>query len=188
MIIKQNKQIFDCKGTFMYNNARHLQLYYAVPCMGCVINPLNIRLHPNDLSYIIQHADVSVVFIFFCDFFFVCPEFVSHKQNKANKKKSKHTKTIQTVFTFKKDRFIFVDEILLAEMEKLDRCVFRNVTKIVICGKNMQVKPQKKNSENVFFFVSVEQKKKHKKNIYISINSPTGQVQLYQTQLILKTL
>eukprot|EP01084_Bolivina_argentea_P110920 198001_1 len=43
-------------STFMWNNARHLELYYSVPCMGSVLHPINIRLHPRELGYIISHA------------------------------------------------------------------------------------------------------------------------------------
>ena len=32
------------------------QAYHAVPCMGCVVHPLNIRLGPKDLAYIIGDA------------------------------------------------------------------------------------------------------------------------------------
>ncbi len=50
-------------STFMWNTARHLQLYYCVPCMGSVLHPINIRLHPNELAYIIQHAQPRILFI-----------------------------------------------------------------------------------------------------------------------------
>jgi len=50
-------------STFMWNTARHLQLYYSVPCMGSVLHPINIRLHPKELTYIVEHAQPSVVFI-----------------------------------------------------------------------------------------------------------------------------
>jgi len=33
-------------GTFMWNNAEHLEAYLAVPSMGAVLHTLNIRLAP----------------------------------------------------------------------------------------------------------------------------------------------
>eukprot|EP01084_Bolivina_argentea_P017583 32827_1 len=44
----QNKlglNIGDCCGSFMYNNSRHISLYYTIPCMGSILHTLNIRLH-----------------------------------------------------------------------------------------------------------------------------------------------
>ena len=34
----------DRVGTFAWNNQRHFELYFAVPCMGAVLHTLNIRL------------------------------------------------------------------------------------------------------------------------------------------------
>src|SRR5690349_20738054 len=43
-------------GTFMWNNAEHLQAYLAVPAMGAVLHTLNLRLFPEQLTYITNHA------------------------------------------------------------------------------------------------------------------------------------
>ncbi len=53
----------DRIASFMWNNYRHLELYQAVPSMGCVLHTLNIRLSPHDLEYIINHAADRVIFI-----------------------------------------------------------------------------------------------------------------------------
>lgn len=53
----------DRIGTFMFNNARHLLIAYSVPCMGAVFHGINFRLHPNELEYIITHANDKVIFI-----------------------------------------------------------------------------------------------------------------------------
>ena len=53
----------DRVATFAWNNARHLELYFAVPCMGAVIHPLNLRLPGDQLAYIVQHADDQIVFV-----------------------------------------------------------------------------------------------------------------------------
>eukprot|EP01084_Bolivina_argentea_P279267 477417_1 len=50
-------------STFMWNSTRHLQLYYTVPCMGSVLHPINIRLHPKELGYIVSHAQPTILFI-----------------------------------------------------------------------------------------------------------------------------
>ena len=49
-------------ATFAWNNARHLELYFAAPCTGRVLHTLNIRLFPEQLTYIVNHADDEVIF------------------------------------------------------------------------------------------------------------------------------
>ena len=51
-------------ATFAWNTARHLELYFAAPCTGRVLHTLNIRLFPEQLTYIVNHADDEVIF---CD-------------------------------------------------------------------------------------------------------------------------
>jgi fatty-acyl-CoA synthase len=48
-------------GTFMWNNQEHLEAYLAVPAMGAVLHTLNVRLFPDQLAYIIDHAQDLVV-------------------------------------------------------------------------------------------------------------------------------
>src|SRR3954454_15399090 len=50
-------------GTFAWNTARHLELYFAAPCSGRVLHTLNIRLFPDDIVYIANHAEDEVVFV-----------------------------------------------------------------------------------------------------------------------------
>lgn len=50
-------------GTFAWNTARHLELYFAAPCSGRVLHTLNIRLFPEQLTYIVNHADDEVIFV-----------------------------------------------------------------------------------------------------------------------------
>jgi len=40
-----------------------MALYYTIPCIGSVLNPLNIRLHATELAYIISHSQPKIVFI-----------------------------------------------------------------------------------------------------------------------------
>src|SRR3954449_13554504 len=50
-------------GTFAWNTTRHLELYFAAPCSGRVLHTLNIRLFPDDIVYIANHAEDEVVFL-----------------------------------------------------------------------------------------------------------------------------
>lgn len=50
-------------GTFMWNNQEHLETYLAVPSMGAVLHTLNIRLFPDQLVYIANHADDQIVIV-----------------------------------------------------------------------------------------------------------------------------
>ncbi len=50
-------------GTFMWNNAEHLEAYLAVPSMGAVLHTLNIRLAAADVAYIATHAEDHTVIV-----------------------------------------------------------------------------------------------------------------------------
>ena len=50
-------------GTFAWNTQRHLELYFAVPCTGRILHTLNVRLFPEQLVYIVNHAEDEVVFV-----------------------------------------------------------------------------------------------------------------------------
>ncbi len=53
----------DRVGTIAWNNYRHLELYYAVPCMGAVLHTLNLRLFPEQLAFVINDAADRVLFV-----------------------------------------------------------------------------------------------------------------------------
>jgi fatty-acyl-CoA synthase len=50
-------------ATFMWNNAEHLAAYMAVPSMGAVLHTLNLRLFPEQLTYIANHAEDRVIIV-----------------------------------------------------------------------------------------------------------------------------
>jgi fatty-acyl-CoA synthase len=50
-------------ASFAWNTARHLELYFAAPCTGRVLHTLNIRLFPEQLTYIVNHAEDEVIFV-----------------------------------------------------------------------------------------------------------------------------
>jgi fatty-acyl-CoA synthase len=53
----------DRVATFSWNHAAHLEAYYGVTGSGAVLHTLNIRLHPEELAYIIGHAADSVILV-----------------------------------------------------------------------------------------------------------------------------
>ena len=50
-------------ATFMWNNAEHLVAYLAVPSMGAVLHALNIRLFPEQIIYVTNHARNTAVIV-----------------------------------------------------------------------------------------------------------------------------
>jgi fatty-acyl-CoA synthase len=50
-------------GTFAWNNLRHHELYWATACSGRVCHTLNIRLFPDQIAYIANHARDRVIFV-----------------------------------------------------------------------------------------------------------------------------
>jgi fatty-acyl-CoA synthase len=50
-------------GTFAWNNQRHFELYFAIPCVGAVLHTLNIRLFEEQLTYIVNHAEDRLIFV-----------------------------------------------------------------------------------------------------------------------------
>jgi fatty-acyl-CoA synthase len=54
----------DRVATFAWNSYRHMELYFAVPALGAVLHTLNIRLFPEQLVYIVNHAEDELIF---CD-------------------------------------------------------------------------------------------------------------------------
>jgi acyl-CoA synthetase (AMP-forming)/AMP-acid ligase II len=53
----------DRVATFAWNSQRHFELYLAVPSYGAVLHTLNIRLFPDQVQYIVNHAKDGVIFV-----------------------------------------------------------------------------------------------------------------------------
>ncbi len=53
----------DRVATFMWNNNEHTVVYMAVPAMGSVLHALNIRLFPEQVVYVANHAEDKVVLV-----------------------------------------------------------------------------------------------------------------------------
>lgn len=47
----------DTVGTLAWNDYRHMELYYGIACYGAVTHTINPRLFPEQLVYIINHAE-----------------------------------------------------------------------------------------------------------------------------------
>jgi fatty-acyl-CoA synthase len=47
----------DRVASMMWNHARHLEVFFGVPCAGGVLHTLNLRLHPPEIAYIVNHAE-----------------------------------------------------------------------------------------------------------------------------------
>ncbi len=53
----------DRVATLAWNSHRHLEIYWAAPCAGAVLHTLNLRLSAQDLTFIVNHAADSVIFV-----------------------------------------------------------------------------------------------------------------------------
>ena len=53
----------DRVGTFAWNSHRHMEVYFAAPLMGMVLHTVNIRLSPQDITYIVNHAEDQVLIL-----------------------------------------------------------------------------------------------------------------------------
>jgi len=56
----------DRVATFGWNTQEHLEAYLAIPCMGAVLHTLNIRLFPEQLAYVANHAGDLAVLVDAC--------------------------------------------------------------------------------------------------------------------------
>ncbi|MFF8599163.1 long-chain fatty acid--CoA ligase [Streptomyces sp. NPDC015232] len=50
-------------ATLMWNNAEHVEAYFAIPAMGAVVHTLNLRLPAEQLAWIVNHAADRVVIV-----------------------------------------------------------------------------------------------------------------------------
>ncbi|MET8221837.1 long-chain fatty acid--CoA ligase [Streptomyces sp. NPDC005301] len=51
----------DRVATLMWNNAEHVEAYFAIPSMGAVLHTLNLRLPAEQLVFIVNHAADRVI-------------------------------------------------------------------------------------------------------------------------------
>jgi len=53
----------DRVATLSWNHYHHLEAYFGVPLSGGVLHTLNLRLHPEELAYIVNHAKDKVLIV-----------------------------------------------------------------------------------------------------------------------------
>lgn len=53
----------DRVATLCWNHYQHLEIYFAVPSCGAVLHTLNLRLSPDDLEYIVNHAEDKIIVV-----------------------------------------------------------------------------------------------------------------------------
>ena len=53
----------DRVATFCWNSAEHLEAYLAVPSMGAILHTANIRLFPEQLAYVVNHAEDRAIIV-----------------------------------------------------------------------------------------------------------------------------
>jgi len=62
-LIELGVQREDRVGTFCWNSQEHLEAYFAISSMGAVMHTLNIRLFPEQLAFVINHAKDRVIIV-----------------------------------------------------------------------------------------------------------------------------
>src|SRR3954470_10168306 len=53
----------DRVATLGWNHGPHLEAYFGIPLMGGVLHTLNLRLHPDELTYIVNHAEDRAILV-----------------------------------------------------------------------------------------------------------------------------
>jgi len=61
-LTKLGCKLGDRVGTLAWNTYRHFELYYGVSGMGAVLHTVNPRLFPEQIDYIVNHAEDSYLF------------------------------------------------------------------------------------------------------------------------------
>ncbi|MBL9076972.1 MAG: long-chain fatty acid--CoA ligase [Planctomycetes bacterium] len=53
----------DRVATLAWNSHRHLEAYFAVPCLGAVLHTVNVRLTREQIAWVVRHAGDRVVLV-----------------------------------------------------------------------------------------------------------------------------
>ena len=61
-LVTQGIRPGDRVATLAWNGYRHMELYYAVSGSGAVIHTMNPRLHPDQVTWMVDHAQDQVIF------------------------------------------------------------------------------------------------------------------------------
>src|SRR5699024_12370191 len=63
-LAKLGVRVRDRVGVLDWNSLRHYELYWAVTAIGAAFTQLNLRLGEEDLMYVMEDAEVSVVVVY----------------------------------------------------------------------------------------------------------------------------
>ena len=61
-LLKAGVKKGDRIATIAWNNYQHIEIYYAVSSIGAVVHTINPRLKPDQISWMVNHAEDSFVF------------------------------------------------------------------------------------------------------------------------------
>lgn len=50
-------------GSFAWNHHRHLELYFGVPSVGAILHMINIRLSPEHILHVVNHAEDEILVV-----------------------------------------------------------------------------------------------------------------------------
>ena len=53
----------DRVATFCWNTTEHLEAYFAIPSLGAILHTVNLRLFPEQLAYVVNHAEDRVIMV-----------------------------------------------------------------------------------------------------------------------------
>jgi fatty-acyl-CoA synthase len=62
-LISIGVKIGDRVGILAWNHYQHYEIYFGLPGMGAVMVTLNLRLSPQDLSYVVNHSGSSLMIV-----------------------------------------------------------------------------------------------------------------------------
>ncbi len=62
-LVNEGIQKGECVATLMWNHYAHLEAYLGIPSTGAVIHTLNLRLSPEDIAYIANHAEDKILIV-----------------------------------------------------------------------------------------------------------------------------
>ena len=62
-LIGMGVRLGDRVATLAWNSGRHMEAWYAIMGIGAVCHTLNPRLHPDQIAWIINHAEDRIIFV-----------------------------------------------------------------------------------------------------------------------------
>ncbi|MDO9337739.1 MAG: long-chain-fatty-acid--CoA ligase [Caulobacter sp.] len=63
LLLQLGVTLGDRVATLAWNTARHMEAWYGIMSIGAVCHTLNPRLHPEQIAWIINHAEDKIIFV-----------------------------------------------------------------------------------------------------------------------------